>query len=458
MSRTESDVIGDVLIEDTSYYGINTHRAKENFQITGQTADSDHINSIVTIKRSAAVANKMGGKLPQEKADAILKACDRILKGELHDQFIVDVFQAGAGTSYNMNANEVIANLALEVAGKKKGEYSYIHPNDHVNMSQSTNDVYPTLIRVVAYRKALKLQEKVSLLIKSLKTKAKEFNDVVKPGRTHLQDAAPVTFGIELSAWAYTLEKDLKELESAAEGLLELNIGGTAVGTGINTVPNYQENVVNEIKKFTGFNYRKSLNLPGIMEFMTDFSRAMNAAANIAIDVTKISNDIRLLYSGPGAGIHEIKIPAVQQGSSIMPGKINPSIAEAMNMICHSVLGAQQALNISAQAGQLELNVMMPHIDYELTRSEDILANGLEMFRTKLIDGLDVDRDSCKEHRSKSFGSAALLNPILGYDNVAKIVQEALKTGKSIKSLALATGKISEAEFDKVMSSGVPGL
>lgn len=458
MSRTESDVIGDVVIEDTSYYGINTHRAKENFQITGQTADSDHIDSMVIIKRSAAVANKMGGKLPQDKADAIVKACDRILKGELHGQFIVDVFQAGAGTSYNMNANEVIANLALEVAGRKKGDYSYIHPNDHVNMSQSTNDVYPTLIRVTAYRKAQKLQEKVSLLIKSLKTKAREFNDVVKPGRTHLQDAAPVTFGIELSAWAYTLEKDLKELEYAAEGLLELNIGGTAVGTGINTVPNYQENVVNEIKRFTKFNYRKSLNLPGIMEFMTDFSRAMNAAANIAIDVTKISNDIRLLYSGPGAGIHEIKIPAVQQGSSIMPGKINPSIAEAMNMICHSVLGAQQALNISAQAGQLELNVMMPHIDYELTRSEDILANGLEMFRTKLIDGLDVDRDSCKEHRSKSFGSAALLNPILGYDNVAKIVQEALKTGKSIKSLALATGKISEAEFDKVMASGVPGL
>ncbi len=458
MSRTESDVIGDVQIDDNSYYGINTHRARENFQITGQTADSDHIESIVIIKRSAAIANNLGGKLPKDKMDAIVKACDRILKGELRDQFVVDVFQAGAGTSYNMNSNEVIANLALEVSGKKKGEYSFIHPNDLVNMSQSTNDIYPTLIRLTAYRKAVKLQEKVSILIKSMKAKAKELGDVVKPGRTHLQDAAPVTLGIELSAWAYTLEKTLKELELAADGLLELNIGGTAVGTGINTAPNYQENVVNEIKKYTGFNYRKSLNLPGIMEFMTDFTRAMNAVANIAIDITKISNDIRLLYSGPGAGIHEIKIPAVQQGSSIMPGKINPSIAEAMNMICHSVLGAQQALNISAQAGQLELNVMMPHIDYELTRSEDILTNGLEMFRTKLIDGLDADRDNCKEHRSKSFGSAALLNPLLGYDNVAKIVQEALKTGESIKVLALATGKISEEEFDKVMASGVPGL
>ncbi len=457
MTRTETDVIGDVKLEDSNYYGINTYRARENFKITGQTADFDHIEAVVTIKRSAAIANRLGGKLPEDKSEAIVKACDRILAQEFNSQFIVDVFQAGAGTSYNMNANEVIANVALEGAGKKKGEYSYIHPNDHVNMSQSTNDVYPTLIRLTAYKKSRKLLKEVDLLINSIKSKAKELNSVVKPGRTHLQDAAPVTLGIELSAWAYTLEKNRRELEFASEHLLELNIGGTAVGTGINTAPNYQENVVNEIKKFTGFAYRKSLNLPGIMEFMTDFSRTMNAVANIAIDVTKISNDIRLLYSGPGAGIHEIKIPAVQQGSSIMPGKINPSIAEAMNMICHSVLGAQQALNISAQAGQLELNVMMPHIDYELTRSEDILSNGLTMFREKLIDGLQADPDSCKEHRSKSFGSAALLNPYLGYDNVAKIVQEALHTGKSIKNLALATGKISEEDFDKIMASGVPG-
>lgn len=456
MTRTESDVIGDVKIEDSCYYGINTFRARENFRISGQTADSDHIDSVVTIKRSAAVANKLGGKLPADKSDAIVKACDRLLKGEHHDQFIVDVFQAGAGTSYNMNSNEVIANLALETVGKRKGDYSYIHPNDHVNMSQSTNDVYPTLIRLTAYRKAKKLSKEISLLIESLKKKSGEMKKAVKPGRTHLQDAAPITFGIELSAWAYTLEKDLKELEGAMDYLLELNIGGTAVGTGINTAPNYQENVVSEIRKYTGFQYRPSKNLPGIMEFMTDFSRTMNAVANTAIDITKISNDIRLLYSGPGAGIHEIKIPAVQQGSSIMPGKINPSIAEAMNMICHSVLGAQQALNISAQAGQLELNVMMPHIDYELTRSEDILTNGLAMFRTKLIDGLEADLENSREHLHRSFGSAALLNPYLGYDNVAKIVQEALKTGKSIKSLALATGKVTEEEFEKIMASGVP--
>ncbi len=456
MSRIERDVIGEVKIEDSLYYGINTLRAGENFKISGQTADSDHVESMVIIKRSAAIANRIGGKLPDDRTDAIVRACDRIIKGEIHDQFIIDVFQAGAGTSYNMNANEVIANLALETAGKKKGDYSFIHPNDHVNMSQSTNDVYPTMMRLVAYRKAKKLSGEVALLIDSLKKKAGEMKDVVKPGRTHLQDAAPVTLGIEMSAWAYTLEKDRKELESAMEYILELNIGGTAVGTGINTSPNYQENVVKEIKKYTGFTYTASKNLPGIMEFMTDFSRLMNATTNIALDVTKISNDIRLLYSGPGAGIHEIKIPAVQQGSSIMPGKINPSIAEAMNMICHSIVGAQQAVNISVQAGQLELNVMMPNIDYELNRAMDILTSGVRMFREKLIDGLGADRESCREHLSRSFGSAALLNPYLGYDTVAKIVQEALHGGKSIKELALATGKITEDEFHRAMEGGVP--
>lgn len=456
MTRTEKDVIGEVQIDDSQYFGINTYRAIQNFHITGLTADSDHIRSIVAIKRSAAIANNIGGKLPKDKADPIVKACDQIYSGKLHDQFKIDLFQAGAGTSYNMNANEVIANLALEIAGKKKGYYEFIHPNDHVNMSQSTNDVYPTLIRVVAYEKGLKLKEELKRLIDSIKKKSAQLSDVVKPGRTHLQDAAPVTLGIELSAWAYTLEKDMKEVDAAMDYLLELNIGGTAVGTGINTSPGYQDNVVRELNKFLGRAYRKSENLPGIMEFMTDFSRMMNAVANTALDITKISNDIRLLYSGPGAGIHEIKIPAVQQGSSIMPGKINPSIAEAMNMICHSVIGSQQALNISVQAGQLELNVMMPHIDYELTRSQDILTNGMIMFRTKLIEGLDANREACKEHLSKSFGSAALLNPYLGYDTVARIVKESLETGKSIRELALRTGKITEEQFHEIMGSGIP--
>ncbi len=456
MPRIEKDVIGEVELPDSAYYGINTMRAIDNFRISGIVADSDHINSIVTIKRSAAIANNKGGKLPPDKEEFIVKAADKIISGSLHDNFRIDVFQAGAGTSFNMNSNEVLANLALELAGKNKGDYSYIHPNDHVNMSQSTNDVYPTMIRITAVKKFAKFREQVKKLSESFESKAKEFERTVKPGRTHLQDAAPVTLGLEFSAWAYTMKRAINEIDSAVDYLLDLNIGGTAVGTGINTAPDFQKNVVAELSKFTGFAFRQSRNLPGIMEFMSDFCRGMNAVANVAVDLNKISNDSRLMYSGPGAGLHEIRIPAVQQGSSIMPGKINPSIAEAMNMICHSVLGAQQAVNISAQAGQFELNVMMPHIDYELNRSLDILTNGISMFREKLIDGIQADTASCLEHMSKSFGSAALLNPYLGYDNVAKIVQEALHTGKSIKSLALATGKVTPEQFDEIMASGVP--
>ena len=456
MERKEKDVLGEVSIDDKLYYGVNTVRAIDNFRITGLTADSDHINSMTLIKKAAAAANNKGGKLPAEKAEAIMKACDRIISGQFHDQFVIDVFQAGAGTSYNMNANEVIANVALEVLGKKKGDYSVIHPNDHVNMSQSTNDIYPTMIRVTAVTKAMKYLAEGQRLVDSLKKKAEEFRHVVKAGRTHLQDAAPVTLGMEFSAYAYALEKDMKEFRSSVEYVLELNIGGTAVGTGINTSPGYLKNVVSEIKKYTSLDFRESRNLPGIMEFMTDFSRLMNSTANAALDITKMANDIRLMYSGPGTGMHEITIPAVQQGSSIMPGKVNPSIAEAMNMICHSVMGSQQALNFSVQAGQFELNVMMPHIDYELNRSLDIMTNGMKMFREKLIEGMTANEDVCHDHLSKSFGSAALLNPYLGYDTVAKIVREALTTGKSIKDLAVATGKISESQFSEIMKSGIP--
>ncbi|MEM0156256.1 MAG: aspartate ammonia-lyase [Thermoplasmataceae archaeon] len=456
MQRKEKDVLGEVSIDDSKYYGVNTVRAMGNFMITGLTADSDHINSMTIIKKAAASANNKGGKLPDDKKDAIMKACDRILAGEFHEQFVIDLFQAGAGTSYNMNANEVIANVALEVMGKKKGDYAVIHPNDHVNMSQSTNDVYPTMIRVTAVTKAMKYIPEAQRLVDALKKKGEEFRHTVKAGRTHLQDAAPITLGTEFSAYAYALEKDLGEFKTAVDYILELNIGGTAVGTGINTSPGFQKNVVSEIRKFTSLNFRESGNLPGIMEFMTDFSRLMNSVTNAALDITKMANDIRLMYSGPGTGMHEITIPAVQQGSSIMPGKVNPSIAEAMNMICHSIMGAQHALNVSVQAGQFELNVMMPHIDYELNRSIDIMTNGMKMFREKLIEGITANEEVCQEHLSRSFGSAALLNPYLGYDSVAKIVREALTTGKSIKELAVATGKIDEKRFSEIMKGGIP--
>ncbi len=452
MSRIEKDVIGDVTIEDEIYYGINTFRAKNNFQISGIVEDADHIRAMTIIKRSAAIANNTLKALPDDKKDYIVKASDEILAGKHHEQFVIDVYQAGAGTSFNMNTNEVIANIALELWGKKKGEYQFLHPNDHVNMSQSTNDTYPTMMRIAAVLKSTGYMNELKKLKQALEKKAEQFKDAKKPGRTHLQDAAPVTLGMELSAYAYTLGKNLKDFENAMDFILELNIGGTATGTGINTPKGYKEKVVDEISKYTGFAFRPSDNLPGIMEFQSDFARMMNAVAVNALDITKMANDIRLMYSGPGAGIHEIFIPAVQQGSSIMPGKINPSIAEAMNMICHSTIGAQQALNMSVQAGQFELNVMMPNIDYELSRSLQIMTNGMSMFRRLLIEGLEVNTEACKEHLSKSFGSAALLNPILGYDTVAKVVREALETHKSIKEVALKTGKITEEQYLKVMT------
>ncbi|MEM0132980.1 aspartate ammonia-lyase [Acidiplasma sp.] len=450
--RTEHDVIGDVSIEDNVYYGVNTYRAKNNFQISGITADSDHIKSMALVKKAAAYANYKSGKLGEDLYREISRACDRLINGEFRDQFVVDVFQAGAGTSFNMNTNEVIANIVLESMGHKKGEYKYVHPNDIINMSQSTNDVYPTMMRVNIMIKSQKFIENAEHLLESLKSKALEFKDIYKTGRTHLQDAVRVTLGDEFNAYYYGLSKSLGEYKNALEYILELNIGGTAVGNGANTPENYKKYAVEALSTETGFNFRESPNTMGIMQFMTDFSRVMNALANISLDISKIADDLRLLYSGPGSGIHEIVLPAVQQGSSIMPGKINPSIAEAMNMICNSILGSQMAVNYSVKAGQLELNVMMPHMDYEISKSIDRLSNGIKMLDEKAISGIKPDLNKIRENMERSFGSAALLNPYLGYDTVAKIVEEALETGKSIKELALKTGKIDEKKYNEIFS------
>ncbi len=319
-------------------------------------------------------------------------------------------------------------------------------------MSQSTNDVYPTMMRVNIMIKSQKFIENAEHLLESLKSKAIEFKDIYKTGRTHLQDAVRVTLGDEFNAYYYGLSKSLGEYKNALEYILELNIGGTAVGNGANTPENYKKYAVEALSTETGFNFRESPNTMGIMQFMTDFSRVMNALANISLDISKIADDLRLLYSGPGSGIHEIVLPAVQQGSSIMPGKINPSIAEAMNMICNSILGSQMAVNYSVKAGQLELNVMMPHMDYEISKSIDRLSNGIKMLDEKAISGIKPDLNKIRENMERSFGSAALLNPYLGYDTVAKIVEEALETGKSIKELALKTGKIDEKKYNEIFS------
>ncbi len=451
--RTERDVIGEVEIDDNIYYGINTYRAKDNFNISGiKSNDPDHIRAMAIIKKSAAYANFKAKKLSEELYNSISRACDKLIKGDFNDQFVVDVFQAGAGTSFNMNTNEIIANIVLESLNHKKGEYKYAHPNDVINMSQSTNDIYPTMIRVSIMLKSTGLINNIDDLINTLDQKHNEFKDIYKSGRTHLQDAIRVTLGDEFNAYKYAIERDLKELKQSLDYILELNIGGTAVGNGANTPENYKENAVKKICEETNFNFRVSGNTAGLMQFMTDFPRVMNALANLSLDLSKISDDLRLLYSGPGSGLHEIVLPAVQQGSSIMPGKINPSIAEAMNMICNSILGSQAAVNLSDKAGQLELNVMMPHMDYEISKSITRLSNGIKMLNEKAIAGIKPDLNKIRENIEKSFGSAALLNPYLGYDTMAKIVEEALETGKSIKELVLATGKIDEKKYNEIFS------
>ncbi|WP_337861035.1 aspartate ammonia-lyase [Ferroplasma sp.] len=451
--RTEKDVIGEVKIDDNIYYGINTFRAKNNFNISGiKSNDRDHIRAMAIVKKGAAYANYTTGKLKKELYESISKACDILIDGKFDDQFVVDVFQAGAGTSFNMNTNEILANLVLESMNHKKGEYQYASPNDVINMSQSTNDIYPTMMRVNIMLKSQKVIKNTESLINSLKSKYKEFEKIYKTGRTHLQDAVRVTLGDEFNAWAFAVSRDLNEFEASLNYILELNIGGTAVGNGANTPEGYKGNAVKKISEETGFNFRTGENLMGLMQFMTDFSRVMNSLSDMALDLSKISDDLRLLYSGPGSGIHEIVLPAVQQGSSIMPGKINPSIAEAMNMICHSIIGSQQAVNLSVKAGQLELNVMMPHIDYEISKSMDRLANGIKMLDEEAIRGIEPDLHKIKENIERSFGSAALLNPYLGYNTMAEIVEESLETGKSIKDLVLATGKIDEKKYNEIFN------
>ncbi len=450
--RTEKDVIGEVSIDDDIYYGINTYRAMNNFQISGIRSDFDHIKSMAIVKKAAAYGNYKAGKMNEDVYNHISAACDKLIKGEFNNQFVVDVFQAGAGTSFNMNTNEILANIVLESIGHKKGEYKFAHPNDVINMSQSTNDIYPTMMRVSIMLKSQKLIENAEKLLDVLKEKTGEFKGIYKTGRTHLQDAVRVTLGDDFNAYYFGVNRSLNEYKNALNYILELNIGGTAVGNGANTPEHYKEYAVDKISELTGMNFRVSENTMGLMQFMTDFARVMNALANISLDLSKIADDLRLLYSGPGSGLHEIILPAVQQGSSIMPGKINPSIAEAMNMICNSILGSQEAVNHSVKGGQLELNVMMPGMDYEISKSIDRLSNGIKMLNEKAVSGIKPDLNKIRENMERSFGSAALLNPYLGYDTMAKIVEEALETGKSIKELVLKTGKIDEKKYSEIFS------
>lgn len=450
--RIEKDYLGEMRVPAECYYGVQTARALDNFSISGQTSLPIFTMAIVNIKKAAAMVNVELGCLDSRIGNMIILACDRILNGEFQDQFIVDVYQAGAGTSHHMNINEVIANVAIEMLGGAKGDYSVVHPNDHVNCGQSTNDVYPTAIRIAALQSSRKLIKNLHLMIEVFNRKARSFDSIVKSGRTHLQDAVPIRVDQEFSGYTTSLLKATRGIEKAIESLKELGIGGTAVGTGINTHPEYAGRVIEKLRKMTNLDLTESKNRFEAMQSNSPFVELSGALRTLAVELIRIANDLRLMNSGPNTGLAEIELPAVQPGSSIMPGKVNPVIPEMVNMVCFSVLGNDVSIAFAAQAGQFELNVMMPLIQYKLLDSILILTNAVRIFHEKCISGLTVNAARCWNYATRSLGIVTVLNPIIGYSKAAEIVRESMRTGKSVKDIILAQKLLSEDQLNQILS------
>ena len=449
--RVEKDYLGPVSVPSDAYYGVQTARAVDNFKISGLKAHPLFIQSSALVKWAAAVGNIKAGALDRHKGDAICRAAEEVYSGKLLNQFVVDVFQAGAGTSHNMNVNEVIANRAIELLGGRKGQYSLVHPNDDVNMGQSTNDFIPTVIRVTTLLQLKGLFEELESLTAALGDLATKYGPVVKPGRTHLMDAAPIRYGQVFEGWRRTLAKDGDRLRKASEMLTELNLGASAVGTGVNAEPEYVDEALRFLSTKTGFQFRSPASFVDVTHSMTDLLWASSSLKALAVDVSKICNDLRLMNSGPVTGFGEVTLPAVQPGSSIMPGKVNPVIAECMNMICFHVMGSERAVEEAAHAGQMELNVMMPLIAYELSMSMEIMRNGMKMLREKLLVGLVIDVPREKRYLETSSGIALALNPYLGFDRTAEIVKEAMKRGVSVRQVIGEKKLMTEEELDKVL-------
>ena len=461
--RIEVDSLGQVCVADEALWGAQTQRAIENFRISGLRPPSDYIIASALVKRAAAEVNIALGQLDAQRGQAIVVAASQIMEGRWHEHLVVDPFQAGAGTSHNMNTNEVIANLANEALGGARGQYKPVHPNDHVNMAQSTNDVIPTVIRVAASIKVRQLLPVVDELASVLADKAMSFDAVLKPGRTHLQDAVPVRLGQEFGAYAQAVRQDRERLAHAAEGLKRMGIGGTATGTGLNSHPHYHPAMVAKLAELAGIDFISSGNLFESMQSTADFLDVSGALRTLAVTLTRIANDLRLLSSGPMTGLGEITLPAVQPGSSIMPGKINPSIAEMLNMVCYHVLGNDQTVMACSQAGQLELNVMMPILAYNLLQALGILSNGIRVFTERCVRGIEANVERCRDLALKSMGLATALNPYIGYVAAAKVAQEALARGVSLRQVVLERGYLSAEQLDAILDPiamtepGIPG-
>jgi len=461
--RIERDPLGELPVPATALFGVQTERARRNFPISGLRPLPAFVDAVIRIKQAAALTHKETGRLDARLADAIVKAADEVLGGQHRDQFVVDVYQAGAGTSHNMNCNEVLANRANEILGAQRGEYEPVHPNDHVNMAQSTNDVIPTSIRLGALALLPALLESLEGLAAAFERKGRDFDHIVKSGRTHLQDATPIRLGQEFTAYAHTIRRSRDRISRAADDLRDLGIGGTAVGTGLNAEPQYPALMVKHLRAISGLDLRVGTDPVQLMQSLGDVAAFSGAVRALAIDLNKIANDLRLLASGPRTGLAEIVLPAVQPGSSIMPGKVNPSIAEMVNQVCYQVLGNDHTIALASEAGQLELNVMMPVIAHNLFFALGILANAIRVLDERCVAGIQADEKMCLHWLELSPALVTAVAPKVGYAEAAKLAKESLAEGVTVRELMEAKGVLKGKELEDVLDYrgmteiGVPG-
>ena len=449
--RSDSDSLGSVKIPSDAFYGPFTARAIKQYNVTGQTAHPNLVKSFIMIKRSAAIANMKTNAISKKQGTVIVNVCDKILAGKYQDQFIVDMINSGAGTAFNMNTNEVIANIALKVLGKRQGQYQFLHPNDHVNMSQSSNDTYPTAMHMAILFSLKELLPIIDKLINALDKKAKKFSKYKKIGRTHLMDALPVTLGSEFASYVTSLSDARNQIAASQNHLQKIALGGTAVGTGANTPKGYRKSVIVELGKISKLSLQPQKDMQYALQSKFPIANSSSALKNFAIELGKISNDIRLMASGPVAGISEIGIPAVHAGSSIMPGKVNPSLAECMNMICFSIIGNDTTVSFAAHAGQFELNVMLPVMLKAFLDSTDMLTNFLPIFSANLIDGLTANQSKLRENIENSPVIVTLLTPKIGYLKSAELFKESLKTGKTIRELVISKKLLTNKEVNSLL-------
>lgn len=451
--RLESDSIGQKRVPNEAYYGVQSLRGTENFRITGTRLNKDFIKSLAEIKKASAITNNSVGVLKDEIKNAIVQACDEIIEGKLHEEFIVDPIQGGAGTSMNMNANEVVANRAIEILGGQKGDYSIVHPNDHVNCGQSTNDVIPTAGKMATLKLLAKALEQLVKLDEALGKKAEEFDDVIKMGRTQMQDAVPIRLGQEFKAYSTVINRDIARIKKVQDELKVVNMGGTAIGTGINADKRYLKEIVPTLSEVCGLQLTQADDLIYATQNLDGFVAVSSVIKTCAVNLSKMANDLRLMSSGPRTGFGEINLPAKQNGSSIMPGKVNPVIPEVINQIAFNIIGNDFTITMAAEAGQLELNAFEPVIFYNLFQSIETLTNGLDTFITNCISGITANKERCKALVENSVGIITPLCPHVGYKKAAEIAKNAIKTGRSVRELILEEGLLKEAELNNILDT-----